>query len=161
MLQLYSGFRLCSGVELLYRKIRPGNPMIQPMNMTSIMVKFFQYLSAGKSLSFFRSAWYASLLEKSTMFHGEQHYVISIVTKCLFHSRPVVPKLFWCADHLKYFSAPRSKTRPVLDRFHDSSKVNALVLCSVLCALCSIFSLVQCAESLEKSVKEWTSMSKP
>ncbi len=21
---------------------------------------------------------------------------------------PVVPKLFWCADHLKYFSAPRS-----------------------------------------------------
>ncbi len=30
----------------------------------------------------------------------------------------------------------QKETRPVLDRFHDSSKVNAL--CSMLCALCSM-----------------------
>ncbi len=75
----------------------------------------------------------------------------------------------------------REKTRSVLDRFHDSSKVNAqcsmlcalcfllFALCSVLCALCSVLCAlcsVLCDKSLEyliqcpKVWKSWESLSK-
>ncbi len=89
--------------------------------------------------------------------------------------------MFWT----KTFNS-KGKTRPVLDRFHDSSKVNALcfmlyascsmlhalcfmlfalcsvlcALCSVLCVLCSMLYFIQCDKSLEYLIqcpKVWKS----